>query len=333
MSRAEPRVPKVVAISNESPDWTPLDIQYADETWHLLLDALSSAGYEVRAFKFHDDLAFLDEFDPREWLVWNFGEELAGRPWSEAEVAEEIERRGLAYTGSPPQVLRQTQNRAWTKEHLRLANVSTLPWCVCRSPADAGAWETFPAIVKGLNQHASVGLDRESVVFTRDELERRITYLREQHDDNALVEPFLDSREFQVAVIGNDPPVALPPSEISFAAFDDPRDRVHTQQWKVDRGSRGYREIRMLCPEPLDRADWRARLEALAVEGFKALGIRDYARFDLRMSGDDPMVLDVNANPELDPESVVIAGARASGMTYADLVTRITGLAARRMPT
>lgn len=328
----QPRIPKVVAISNESPDWTPLDIQYADETWHHLLNALAGAGYELQAFKFYDDLRCLDGFDPRVWLVWNFGEELAGRPWSEALVAEEIERRGLAYTGSPPHLLRQTQNRAWIKEQLRLANIPTLPWCVCHSPRDAATWEVFPAIVKGLNQHASVGLDRESVVFTRDELERRVAWLRKVHNDDALVEPFLDTREFQVAVIGNDAPEALPPTEIVYTAFDDPRDRLHTQQWKIDRDSRGYREIRMSCPAPVDRPDWRARLEAVAVAAYRTLGLRDYARFDLRMSGEDPMVLDVNTNPELDPESVVITGARARGMTYTDLVARITLMAATRMP-
>ena len=57
-------------------------------------------GYTCRAFKFFDDLTFLDDFDPREWLVWNWGEELAGRPWSDAEVAEQIEQRGFAYTGA-----------------------------------------------------------------------------------------------------------------------------------------------------------------------------------------------------------------------------------------
>lgn len=36
-------------------------------------------------------------------------------------------------------------------------------------------------------------------------------------------------------------------------------------------------------------------------------GLRDYARFDLWMLGDEPQVLDVSANPELDLLSVVLA--------------------------
>ena len=103
-------------------------------------------------------------------------------------------------------------------------------------------------------------------------------------------------------------------------------------QWKIDRDSRGYKEIRMPCPAPLDRPDWRARLETVAVEAFRVLGVRDYGRFDFRMSGDEPQILDVNTNPELDPLSVVLAGAQARGMNYGQLVSRIIQCAAPRMP-
>jgi D-alanine-D-alanine ligase len=324
--------PRVVAITNENPDWPDLDKQYADETWNMLLAALDAEGYTYRPFKFYDDLGFLEGFDPREWLVWNFGEEWAGIPWSDAAVAEELERRGFAYTGSTPAALRLTQSRTRIKERLQAAGLPTLPYRLFTDPATAGAWTTYPAIVKGANQHASVGIDRESVVTTPSQLAARIAYLRQNHDDDALVEPFLDTREFQVAVWGNDRPMALPPSEIVYASFDDMRDRLHTQAWKIDRESRGYREILMPCPAPLDRPDWRARIEEIAVAAYTVMGLRDYARFDLRMMGETPQILDVNANPELDPVSVVVAGAMAAGMTYGQLVSRILQSAAVRMP-
>lgn len=324
--------PNVVAITNENPDWPELDKQHADEMWQLLLDGLDEQGYTYRAFKFFDDLSVLDSFDPREWLVWNWGEEWAGVPWSEAAVTEELERRGFAYTGTGPDALRLSQNRMRVKERLRDAGLPTLPAQVFTDPARAGEWSTFPAIVKGANQHASIGIDRESVVDTHDALARRIVHLRRCYDDDALVEPFLDTREFQVAVLGNTRPEALPPSEIVYAPFSDMRDRLHTREWKIERESRGYREIRMPCPAPLDRPDWRERAEAIALEAYRAVGLRDYGRFDLRMLGDEPQILDVNANPELDPESVVLAGAKAKGMTYGQMVSRIIECAAERMP-
>jgi D-alanine-D-alanine ligase len=322
----------VIALGNENPAWPDIDKAYANEAWQLLLRSLANEGYHCRAFTFFDDISFLEEFDPREWLVVNWGEEWAGEAWSDAEVAARIERYGFAYTGSPPDVLRFTQSRTRIKERLRDAGLPTLPWRTCAQPADAAHWSMFPAIVKGANQHASVGIDRGSVVDTPGELAARIAYLRDAHSDDALVEPFLDTREFQVAVLGNADPEALPPSEILYDTFGDLRDRLHTQAWKMDRDSRGYQEIRMPCPAPLDRPDWRDRIEQVALAAYRAFGLRDYARFDLRMLGDEPQVLDVNANPELDPPSVVQAGAEARGLNYGQLIARIADSAAERMP-
>jgi D-alanine-D-alanine ligase len=322
----------VVVITNENPEWSDLDKEYADESWRLLLQGLEKEGYSVRAFKFFDDISFLEHFDPREWLVWNWGEEWAGKAWSDADVVDEIERYGFAYTGSCPATLRLTQNRTRIKERLCASGLPTLPWRTLGDPDDALAWTTYPAIVKGANQHASVGIDRDAVVTSPDQLSRRVAHLRRTYGDDALVEPFLDTREFQVAVWGNGNPEALPPSEIVYSTFTDFRDRLHTQAWKIDRESRGYTEIQMPCPAPLDRPDWRSRLEEIAVSAYRIFGLRDYARFDLRMFGDEPQVLDVNANPELDPLSVVLAGAKAKGLTYGQMAGRIIEFAAHRMP-
>jgi len=328
------RRPRIVAITNENPDWPEVDKQEADEAWAALLAGLDQEGYTHRAFKFFDDLTFLDDFDPLEWLVWNWGEELAGRPWSDAEVAEQIERRGFAYTGSPSQLIRFGQDRMGVKRQLQAARLPTLPAIVLRHPESASEWTTYPAIVKGANQHASVGIGGDSIVYTTEQLAGRVVHLRQHHDDDALVEPFLDTREFQVAVWGNDAPVALPPAEIVYSMFTDVRDRLYTQEWKTDRASRGYDSIQMPCPAPLDRPDWRARLEKVAVQAYQAIGLRDYGRFDMRMLGDEPQILDVNVNPELltDGRSVFVAAAQAQGIEYAKMVSKIIEFAAARMP-
>jgi len=327
-------MPKIVAIDNENPDWPDADRQQADETWRALLDGFDQQGYTYRAFKFFDDLSFLDEFDPREWIVWNWGEELAGKPWSDAEVADELERRGFAYTGSPPDAMRLAQDRMRLKRRLQAEGLPTPAASVLRDPEAASQWTTFPAIVKGANQHASVGIDGDSVVHTTEQLARRVIHLRQTYKDDALVEQFLDTREFHVAVLGNDPPEALPPTELVYSMFSDMRDRLYTYQWKTDDASHGYQRITMPCPAPLDRSDWRVRLEQLAVRAYRAVGLRDYGRFDFRMLGDEPQILDVNCNPELwtDGHSVFVAAANVRGLSYPQVVSRIVDCAAARMP-
>jgi len=89
----------------------------------------------------------------------------------------------------------------------------------------------------------------------------------------------------------------------------------------------------MPCPAPIDRPDWRARLETVAVAAYRALGLRDYARFDMRMLGDEPQILYVNVNPDLltDGRSVFVAAAKALGIGYGRMASKIIEFAAVRM--
>jgi D-alanine-D-alanine ligase len=88
----------------------------------------------------------------------------------------------------------------------------------------------------------------------------------------------------------------------------------------------------MPCPAPADKPEWRARLEAAALAAYRVMGLRDYGRFDMRMLGDEPQILDVNPNPDLDPVSVIPISTRALGMTYGQMADRIARFASARMP-
>lgn len=324
--------PPVIVLYNENPNWPQADIDWANEMITAMAAGLAEQQYTHQFVKFFEDLSALDAYDPREWLVWNWAEELGGRPWTDWLAAAELERRGFVFTGAGSAALRLTQNRLAVKEQLRAAGLPTLPARVFADPAQAGEWDAYPAIVKGLNQHSSYGIGRDSVVGNAAELARRITYLREAFNDEALVEPFLDAREFHVAVWGNTHPEALPPLELDYGAFDDMHDRLYTFEWKFERESRGFKEIKMVIPAPLDRPDWRASLERIAVQAYQVLGLRDYGRIDLRMAGDEPQILDVNANPDLDVTSVLPMGATVLGYDFGRMVGRIIQSAAERLP-
>lgn len=71
----------------------------------------------------------------------------------------------------------------------------------------------------------------------------------------ALVEEYIDGREVCVALLGNDPPEALPAGELS---FDDRALRLVT--WD-DKHHKCPDEPRKLCPAPLDRALLRTHRE------------------------------------------------------------------------
>ena len=109
-------------------------------------------------------------------------------------------------------------------------------------------------------------------------------------------------------------------------------DRLYTYDWKFERTSRGFKEIKMICPAPLDRPDLRARLEEVAIGAYQAAGLRDYGRVDMRLLGDEPQILDVNANPDLDVTSVLPMGATVLGLSFGQMVDHILQSAAERLP-
>ncbi|MBI3243807.1 MAG: hypothetical protein HYZ49_16095 [Chloroflexi bacterium] len=156
--------------------------------------------------------------------------------------------------------------------------------------------------------------------------------MREQYNDDSLVEPFLDSREFHVGILGNGNPEILPPVEYDYSVFTDLHDRLYTYQWKYDGDSRGYKEIKLLCPLPAGDGLLVEKLKATALAAYKAFQLSDYGRIDLRMLGDEPQILDINPNPDIDYTSALMTSARACGLTYNQVVTRIVELASARMP-
>src|SRR5258707_9628459 len=145
MSEAARRArPKILVLYNEDPAWPQRDIDMSQAMLSVLVDGLREQGNAYAAHKFFDDLSGLDAYDPREWLVWNWGEELAGRSWTEAEIAEELERRGLAYTGSPPAGLRRCQNPPGGKQPPQNARPPPPPAPGFHDPPPADAWPHHP---------------------------------------------------------------------------------------------------------------------------------------------------------------------------------------------
>jgi len=324
--------PKIAILYNENPTWPDSDKAWTARMVAHLREALTTKDFETQPLKIFDRLDVLDQFDPKEWLIWNWAEELSGQPWTDSIIANELSQRGFAYTGSRAEILSASCDRLWVKKCLTESGVPTLPARLFTTSDLTSEWTIFPAIVKGANQHGSFGIDHDSVVQDTTQLTQRINYMRRVYNDDSLVEPFLDSREFHVAIFGNDPPQALPPAEYDYSAFSDIHDRLYTYTWKYDEFSWGYKAIKLVAPAPADNLDWQARLQTVAIAAYKAVGITDYGRIDLRMLGDQPQVLDVNPNPDIDLTSALMTSAKAAGLTYADVIERIISHATKRMP-
>jgi len=263
-------------------------------------------------------------------VVFNLFEGLADRPETEFAVARLLEQLQIPFTGSPSQALRLALNKHLAKRRLHAAGLPT-PWfCVVRQPPPEGAAVPWPVIVKPARRDASEGIDQGSVVTTPAALARRVAELLEHYGPPVLIEQFLPGREFTVALLETPELVPLPITEVQFtisAAIPWPI-LSYAAKWHPD--SPEYEAMDMLKGVPLSPAISQS-LVTLATQAYRVLGCRDYGRIDLRMTqSGEPMILEVNANPDMCPTACFARTLEAAGVDRARLMTDLVHQAAAR---
>jgi D-alanine-D-alanine ligase len=194
-------------------DWTAeLDSAQTIET---LRQAIASHGHEVVLIE--ADIEVYEKLRKSSVdLVFNIAEGTHGED-RESQIPAMLEMLGLPYTGSGPLALALCLHKGKAKEILSWHGIPTPPFRVAACPADLDDFTCpFPLIVKLLHEGSSMGLSYEAVVDTEQALTRRVEYITQAYQQPAIVEQFINGREFTVPVLGN-PPYALPVIEVFFS--------------------------------------------------------------------------------------------------------------------
>jgi D-alanine-D-alanine ligase len=281
----------------------------------------------------HDLVTPLRRYDPHEWIVLNLCEGSPAQDFYYARVARLLGSLDYTYTGSDHRSLDQTQFKAQMKQLLADRAVPTPEWAIYDNAKDVD-FKVYPAIVKPASEHCSMGITRKSVVMNLEEARRQVAALRHEFNGPALLEEFLDSAEYNVSVWGGD---ASSPDSISvlgistmtYDAFPDIHDRLCTFEAKWDPASTAFQRIPAICPAPVT-PELQAEIERVAMAAYHATGCRDYGRVDMRLRGNQPMVLDVNSNCDVSPGSGFANAATAAQIEYAEMLERIVLFAIQR---
>ena len=120
-------------------------------------------------------------------------------------------------------------------------------------------------------------------------------YIHETYRQGALVEEYIDGREFNVALLGNTPFEVLPIQEIRFAIGLERPIVSYAGKWFE--GSPEYAATEPICPARLGKKE-ELLVRDVALRAFKLLECRDYARVDIRLKDGVPYILEINANPD-----------------------------------
>jgi D-alanine-D-alanine ligase len=267
-------------------------------------------------------------------LVFNLLESFGGGvngTGGEVAVAGVLDLLGLPYTGSGPGELFLRQDKGLAKKIFAFEGLLYPDFAVFTRDADleTGGKLRTPLFVKPLTADASIGIDGHSLVHDTRAMLQRVAAIHEELGDSALVEEYVEGREFYVGVLGNREPDALPPIEMDFSGLPDGAPRILGSAAKWSPGSAEFRGTRATIPDLPD--ELRARLQHTAVDAYRALRVRDYGRVDLRLTDTgDIYVIEVNANCYLDRNGELAAAAAAAGLDYPRLIQHIVELATER---
>ena len=268
-------------------------------------------------------------------LVFNLIEGFGGDTAGEAHVTSLLELMRFPYTGCPPVSQGLGRHKAMTKRLLAGSGLPTAPfWCV--EPGDPLPLDPWPGavIVKPESEDASLGIAQDSVVTAPENLAARVDRARTEHGPRVLIEAYLPGPEFNVGVLALPEPVALPAAEIVYVEAEG-RWPILSYEAKWNVGSEAdLASLPRHCLRPRSAEPLAARLAELAVSAFRACGCRDYARVDFRLDArGEPMILEVNPNPDLDPSAGLAKAIAASGRDWGDTVAALARLALTRGPT
>jgi D-alanine-D-alanine ligase len=309
-------------------------LESSDEAEFDVARTLIGKGHEVRLLGFKNDLDQLLKglrAEPVD-LVFNLSERFRDKSALDYSVAGLLEMLGLPYTGAGAEGLILARDKALTKKVLAYHGLSIPHFMVCergdkiQRPSDI----RFPLIVKPIDEDASVGIAQSSVVRDDQALADRVQFIHDRFNTDAIVEEFIDGRELYVGVMGNDKPRALPPIEMVFGKDATAESRIAT--FKV-KWSMKYREARGIENRIVDDLpkDVMQRLADTAVTAYRAAGLRDYGRIDIRLAHDAEIyIVEANPNPYLADGEDLAWAAEEGGFPYPEFIEAIAEMAIKR---
>lgn len=151
----------------------------------------------------------------------------------------------------------------------------------------------YPVVVKPVMEGSSVGV---SFVKDKSSLEKAMRSAF-KWDDMVLVEEYLKGKEFMCVVIGNDEPVAMPPSEVEFSG-----DIFSYESKYMPGKARYYTPIRTTKEKIVE-------IQKTAVAVYNLIGAKGYGRVDGFLVDDDIYISEAHTGTIMVPSSYVFQQA------------------------
>ena len=233
-----------------------------------------------------------------------------------------LETADLAYVGAGVLGSSLAMDKQKTKEIWRQSGLPVADYLILRdgsAESAAAALQRFspPLFVKPVNAGSSVGITK---VHSREQLQGAICEAL-RYDAKVMVEPAVDAREIECAVLGNEDARAFPPGEIL------PAHEFYSYEAKYIDPEGADLQLPADLPEALSR-----EIRRLAVAAFQAVECSGMARVDFFLDRASNTVLlnEINTIPGFTNISMYPKLCQAGGLPYPQLLDRLIELALER---
>ena len=279
-------------------------------------------------------------------VVFNLCEGVLGRTRWEAHFVLALDLLGIPYCGCDAVTIALTQDKGFIKQLLRQIGAPTPEGLAVAAgcPEDQVSAQieamllrapSGRVIVKPIREDGGIGVDASSVIADAAGAMDRCRSIWQQYQQPALVEAFLDGKEYNLSLYASEQGlVTLPPGEIRFAPALRAEERVVGWKAKWDLGSVEDLSTESRIARDMDPAT-HAEITATCRHVAAMMGMSGYCRFDLRQGPDGRInIIDINANPDIGPGSGFRKALAAADIRFEDFLEELIGarLRAQRVP-
>jgi len=230
---------------------------------------------------------------------------LHGKYGEDGTIQGFLEILGIPYTGSDVLSSALAMDKLKSKQLFTLYKIPTPPWEIVEKDKPLPPLK-LPIVIKPQREGSSIGV---TIVQSEGELSEAFQKAF-QYDPIAIAEKYIKGRELSVPILDIDGvPSALPIVEIV------PKGQFYDYYHKYTEGA-----TEEIVPAPVEKTV-EMKVKEIAVLAYKALGCRNFARVDIRLSKEnEPFVLEVNTIPGLTPLSLLPLSAKAAGISFTQLI-------------
>jgi len=324
----------VILHSDVAPDASEDELDCLRQA-DTIAGVLRQLGYDPVLMPFVLDLGqminTLNSFRPD--LVFNLVETVASKGSLIYFAPALLDHLQIPYTGSGTDAIFLTSNKPLAKKIMYEAGIPTPAWITKTGTYfDLVLAEAY--IVKASWEHASVGLDDDSIIAFSDtaKLLAVMEDRRKNIDGEFFAEAYIDGREFNISLIAG--PAGelkvLQPAEMLFLDYAPDKLKLLNYRAKWVEDSFEYNNTKRTMDFRSEDAFLISQLQDIAKNCWHLFGLRGYARVDFRVDKDgNPWVLEINANPCLSLDAGFAAAIEMSAIKYHEAIECIVNDAYR----